>query len=268
MGTSRTGKPAKSFRVTNRGGSSPVLLVCDHASNFVPESFAALGLSTEDLQRHIAWDPGALGVCRRMMELLDALLVESCISRLVIDCNRPLDAPDLIAPVSETTPIPGNANVSPEERARRITLAYYPYHAAIEDVVSERLRRGQETWLVAIHSFTPVYRGFARPWHIGVIHDDDERLARPMIEGLKSAPGIKVGVNEPYSPADRVYFTLERHARTRGLPCVMIEIRNDEIADERGQYKWAELLAGILRQIRPSVPVAASLQQLEARPCP
>ena len=127
----------------------------------------------------------------------------------------------------------------------RIALAYDPFHAAIEDVVAERLAAGRETRLVSVHSFNPVYKGVQRPWHIGIIHDDDRRLAAPLIAALQSLDGIVVGVNEPYSPADRVYFTLERHARSRGLPCAMIEIRNDEIPAEAGQRKWAELLAGI-----------------------
>ena len=116
---------------------------------------------------------------------------------------------------------------------------------------------GRETWLVSVHSFTPIYKGVSRPWHIGIIHDDDERLAAPLIAALRRVPGINVGVNEPYSPADRVYFTLEKHARSRGLPCAMIEIRNDEIGDEIGQRKWAERLAGIFDGLRPAHTGAA-----------
>lgn len=254
MGNSRSDASAKSFRITNRDGRSPVVLVCDHASNYIPEEFGALGLGAADLDRHIAWDPGALPVCRQIAATLDATLIESCVSRLVIDCNRPLDAPDLIPAVSETTVVPGNARVSPEGRARRIALAYAPYHAAIEEVVSDRLRQGRETSVVAIHSFTPVYKGAARPWHIGIVHDDDERMARPLIAALKAVGGIEVGINQPYSPADRVYFTLERHARSRGLPCVMIEIRNDEIAHEAGQRLWAERLAAFLHDVVHTAP--------------
>ena len=236
---------AGSAAIINRGGRSPYVLVCDHASNTLPSAYGSLGLSVADLTRHIAWDPGAAPVARLMSTALDAPLVESCVSRLVIDCNRPLDAPDLIPAISETTVIPGNCDLSEEARAARIALAYDPFHAAIEDVVAERLAAGRETRLVSVHSFNPVYKGVQRPWHIGIIHDDDRRLAAPLIAALQSLDGIVVGVNEPYSPADRVYFTLERHARSRGLPCAMIEIRNDEIPAEAGQRKWAELLAGI-----------------------
>lgn len=237
--------------VTNPGGSSPFVLTCDHASNFMPAEFGTLGLPAEDLSRHIAWDPGALPVARRMAAALDATLIETRISRLVIDCNRPLDAPDLVPPVSETTIIPGNAGLSDTQRAERIALSWRPFHDTIANIIDDRLARGQETRLVSVHSFTPVYKGKNRPWHIGIIHDDDRRLASPLIAALQRLSGVTVGVNEPYSPADRVYFTLERHARSRGLACAMIEIRNDEISGETGQRKWADLLTGIFSNLEP-----------------
>lgn len=235
-------EPPAAARIANEEGASPYVLVCDHASNLIPPQFGMLGLEKADLERHVAWDPGALPVAEAMSRALDAALCASTVSRLVIDPNRPLDAPDLIAAVSEATVIPGNAGLSPEARAERIALAYAPYHAALDDLVSRRLAAGRETRLVAIHSFTPVYGGVARPWQVGVIHDEDERLSAPLIAALRRIDGITVGVNEPYSPADRVYFTLEKHARARDLPCVMIEIRNDEIADAAGRERWAAIL--------------------------
>lgn len=239
----------EAVRVTNRAGSSPFVLLCDHASNFVPEQYGTLGLDAVELTRHIAWDPGALPVARRMAQVLDAPLVESCVSRLMIDCNRPLDAPDLIWTVSETTRIPGNENLSAAERERRVAMSWRPFHTAIEGLVEERLAAGRETRLVSVHSFTPVYAGRARPWHVGILHDEDMRLARPMLEALRGQGDIVTGDNQPYSPADRVYFTLERHGRSRGLPCAMIEIRNDEIAEEAAQRGWADRLAKILSEI-------------------
>ncbi|MGX8012113.1 N-formylglutamate amidohydrolase [Mesorhizobium sp. ORM8.1] len=243
--------PSETVRVTNPGGSSPFVFTCDHASNFLPAEFGTLGLPAVDLTRHIAWDPGALPVASRMSRALDATLVETRVSRLVIDCNRPLDAPDLVPPVSETTAIPGNTGLSDKQFAARVDLAWRPFHGAIADIIEERLARGQETRLVSVHSFTPVYKGKNRPWHIGVIHDEDGRLATPLIGALQRLSGVTVGVNEPYSPADRVYFTLERHARSRGLACAMIEIRNDEISGEAGQRKWADLLTGIFSNLEP-----------------
>ena len=241
----------ETVRVTNPRGSSPFVFTCDHASNFLPAEFGTLGLSAEDLTRHIAWDPGALPVAARMAKALDAPLVETRISRLVIDCNRPLDAPDLVPPVSETTAIPGNTGLSDKQRAARIDLSWRPFHDTISRLIDDRLARGRETRLVSVHSFTPVYKGKSRPWHIGIIHDEDRRLAAPLIAALQRLSGVTVGVNEPYSPADRVYFTLERHARSRGLACAMIEIRNDEISGEAGQRKWADLLTGIFSNLEP-----------------
>jgi predicted N-formylglutamate amidohydrolase len=237
--------PSNAVKVSNRQGSSPFVIVCDHASNFIPQEYGTLGLDASELTRHIAWDPGALPVSQRLSAVLDAPLVESCISRLVTDCNRPLDAPDLIVTMSETTEVPGNRDLTADERARRIALAHKPFHDTIDAVIAERLDSGRPAWLVSVHSFTPVYRLVPRPWQIGIIHDDDVRLAGPMIEALQLTGAI-VGSNEPYSPADRVYYTLQRHARSRGLPCAMIEIRNDEIGEEKGQSVWAGRLGEIL----------------------
>lgn len=239
-------------RVVNRAGSSPYLLVCDHASNWLPSEYGTLGLPQADMLRHIAWDPGALPVAEEMSARLDATLVAAGVSRLAIDCNRPLDAPDLIPPVSETTVIAANAGLSEAARAARIALSWQPFHDTIEKIVEERAAAGQATFIVSIHSFTPVYKDVVRPWEIGILHDDDERLSAPLIEALTATGRYTVGDNQPYSPADRVYFTLERHARSRGLPCAMIEIRNDEIADPAGQHRWAELLSRHLAGIRPA----------------
>jgi predicted N-formylglutamate amidohydrolase len=208
-------------RVTNRAGKSPFLLICDHASNYLPPHFGTLGLNDTDMLRHIAWDPGALPVALKMAGMLDAVLVEAGMSRLVIDCNRPLDAPDLIPEVSEMTLIPGNAGLSQEDRAERIALSWQPFHHAIEALVEERLASDRETWLVSIHSFTPVYNGVSRPWEIGIIHDDDERLSAPLIAALKSLERFDVGVNQP-----------------------------DEVADAAGQAKWAELLGNIFQRLK------------------
>jgi predicted N-formylglutamate amidohydrolase len=190
--------------------------------------------------------------------------VESCISRLIIDCNRPLDAPDLVTEVSERTIVPGNQGLDQHERERRAALSHVPYHAAIEALIDERLADGRETKLVALHSFTPVYKDVARPWQIGVIHDDDARLAGPLLTALSAFDEITTGDNQPYAPVDRVYYTLERHARSRGLPCVMIEIRNDEIATTGGQRKWADLLTGILAS--PTDKAEAKTREGETAP--
>lgn len=233
-------------RVSNPDGKSAFVIVCDHASNRIPAELGTLGLDAESLVSHIAWDPGAIEVARALAETLDATLVESCVSRLVADCNRPFDAPDLIPERSELTVVPGNAGLSLAQRERRIALAHKPFHECLARVVNDRLRNGRATRLVSIHSFTPVFMDVARPWQVGVIHDGDMTLARPVIDALIADGALNVGENEPYSPADRVYYTLERHARALGLDAVMIEIRNDEIRTQAGQSSWSDRLAAIL----------------------
>lgn len=254
-----------SVRITNPDGVGRFVLTCDHASNVLPAEYGTLGLAENEISRHIAWDPGALAVARRLAEALDAPLVETRFSRLVLDCNRPLDAPDLIPQVSETTTIPGNDRLSAADRQARVALCWRPFHDAISALVEDRLAAGLETGLVSVHSFTPVYKGIKRPWHIGIVHDDDTRLSAPLIAALQSISGVVVGDNEPYSPADRVYFTLEKHARSRGLPCVMIELRNDEVADEAGQEKWAETLESIFLTLEPArLPKPAPFKAVHA----
>lgn len=245
MGAVGTGQPRANVAATvdRRDGGGSFLIVCDHASNHMPSEFGGLGLEAADILRHIAWDPGALGVASRMSERLDAPLVRSLASRLLIDCNRPLDAPDLIAQISENTLIPGNQNLPGDERHARISRFYHPFHDLIEDVLRPRLFRGQQPGFIAVHSFNPVYRGVDRPWEVGIIHDDDSDWALGMAEYIRSQTNFTVGLNEPYSPKDRVYFTLERHARSRSLPAVMIEVRNNEITTQQQQAWWGDLLA-------------------------
>lgn len=236
-------------QVLNPSGMGPVVLVCDHASNYIPEPYAALGLDEAQLQRHIAWDPGAMPVCLDMSKRLDAPVIAGGISRLIIDCNRPLDAADLIPATSELTLIPANQKIDEAERTRRIALSHQPFHDAVDQLISARLMLGLPTVLIAVHSFNPVYRGVSRPWQIGIIHDEDERLSSPLIAALQKVDGLNVGINQPYSPADLVYYTIERHARARNLPCVMIEIRNDEIETAAEQGRWAALLSEILAEL-------------------
>ena len=230
----------------NPDGTGPFVIVCDHASNRIPAGYGALGLTAEALLAHIAWDPGALPVSRRLSARLDAPLLWPDVSRLIVDCNRAFDAPDLIPAAGERRPIPGNQHVDDRERQRRLDAIHVPYHAAIERCLDRRAARHQPTALVAIHTFTPVFLGRSRPWEIGILFDDDRRLDDPIVAALAADPALTVGVNEPYSPADGVYYTLTRHARNRGLPAVMIEIRNDMVADEAGQAAWADRLGDIL----------------------
>ena len=248
----------EAVEVTNAGGGSPFVLVCDHASHFIPGAYGDMGLTAAERLSHIAWDPGALEVSRRLSALLDAPLVASRISRLVIDANRDAASPALIWTLSEATRIAANENLPAAERQHRIEAYHRPYHAAIEDVLDRRQRAGQEAILVCVHSFTPIFLGAPRPWEIGLIHGRDERFTLALNTALAAdAPSLNIGWNEPYSALTGVTFTLEHHGDGRGLDATMIEIRNDEILEPQGVAYWAELLARCLTAARVMLPKAS-----------
>ena len=231
---------AGSVEVINPSGAHDVLLVCEHASNAIPEDLDNLGLSGEILEGHIAWDPGALPVARFMSEELDAALVAQRVSRLVYDCNRAADEPDAIAERSEIHDIPGNIALSDAGRAARMRRFYEPFRHMLADCIEQRTAPDRRApAIVTIHSFTPVYNGVRRQLDIGILHDRDDRLANAMLE-LAARDGSVVTLrNEPYGPRDGVTHTLVEHALPRGLLNVMIEIRSDLIADEESQKAMA-----------------------------
>lgn len=241
----------KAVLVSNARGRSPFVIVCDHASNRIPEKYGTLGLTQTERLSHIAWDPGALSVSRQLSELLDAPLVQSTVSRLIIDCNRELDAPDLIWTLSETTRIAANENLAPDERQYRIDHFHRPYHASIETLLEARRHAGQETVLVCMHSFTPVYHGVPRPWPIGLIHGVDAAYTKALFDALKAEePDLNIGWNEPYAALNGVTLTLEKHGDGRGLDATMIEIRHDEILEPAGVTLWSTRLARCLEAAR------------------
>jgi predicted N-formylglutamate amidohydrolase len=225
-----------------------LLVLCDHASNRVPGEYGNLGLPEAEFARHIAFDPGAATVARRLALKLRAPAVMSTFSRLLIDPNRGDDDPTLIMRLSDGTAIPGNAAVDPDERARRLRLYHAPYHAAIEAAIGRALATGRPPILVSIHSFTPVWRGRYRPWHAGILWDRDDRLAAPLIEALRTDPQLVVGDNEPYSGA-LANDTMARHGTARGLAHALVEIRQDLIGEEAGAIAWADRLAATLSSL-------------------
>jgi predicted N-formylglutamate amidohydrolase len=230
----------------NPDGPGPFVFVCDHASNRIPDAYMSFGFAEDALLTHIAWDPGALGVARRLAVRFDGPLFWPDASRLIIDCNRDPEAKSLIVSESEGRPVPANFGLTEAERARRLDQIHAPYHAAIDACLERRLARRRPTALIAVHSYTPVYLGKARPWQVGIVFGEDRRLSDLLIRELEADPDLSVGINQPYSPGDQVYYTVERHAGPGALPAVMIEIRNDEIGDGAGERKWADRLAGIL----------------------
>jgi predicted N-formylglutamate amidohydrolase len=228
-------------------GKSPVLIVCEHASRTLPQQFGDLGLPQDALTSHIAWDPGALAVARGISAALDATLIHQRFSRLIYDCNRPPESPGAMPEVSEIYQIPGNQRLSAEERDARTQALYIPFHDGIRALIRNRSARGQDSVIVTVHSFTPVYNGKERAVELGILNDEDSRLADRMLQAAAEAPLYRTERNEPYGPQDGVTHTLILHGISNGLRNVMIEVRNDLIADDTGQGVMADYLTGLLQ---------------------
>jgi predicted N-formylglutamate amidohydrolase len=241
--------------VINRPGApSPFLLIGDHAGNRVPRLYGDLGIDAVELRRHIAWDIGIAALGEALAERIDATFIHQTYSRLVIDCNRRPGAPDSIPPVSDCTMVPANAAVSEAEAAARAEAIHAPYQAAIAQDIARREAAGQETILIALHSFTPRMRGIDRPWQVGILHDaGDSRFARAMIAAFAADPALTVGDNEPYS-MDIIDFTIPTHAYPQQLPYAEIEIRQDLLAKEAGIAEWCDRVEQALIAARVNYP--------------
>lgn len=236
----------------------PFLIVCEHASNHFPTAYGTLGLDEAARQAHIAWDPGALGLARRLAANLGAPLVHAGVSRLVYDLNRPPSSPGAMTARSETYDIPGNQNLGSTERQRRTAEIYLPFHDTLHGEVARRMAAGNPPVIVTIHSFTPIWFGKPRAVEFGIIHDADPTLARAVLAEAKARTGLDSRLNEPYSAADEVTHTLRLHATPYGLKNVMLEIRNDLIADPAAETAMGDLLAPVLAAaLRGEMPAVA-----------
>jgi predicted N-formylglutamate amidohydrolase len=233
----------------NAQGRSPFLLTADHYGRLIPRALGALGVPAGELTRHIAWDIGIAGVAEALSQQIDAHLIAQRYSRLVIDCNRPPGAPSSIPVMSEATAIPGNENLASGPAKARRRAIFEPYHRRITEVIDARLGAGVPTVLVALHSFTPVYAGVARPWHIGTLYHRDTRLPPLLLRLLRAETDLVVGDNEPYAVSDATDYGIPVHGEARGLMNTGIEIRQDLIADPAGQKQWADRLARIFGEI-------------------
>ncbi len=234
--------------VYNAAGPSPFLLVADHAGNLMPRALGRLGIPEAECDRHIAWDIGIAALGRLLADALDATLIKQNYSRLVIDCNRPPGSAASIPEISELTPIPGNVGLSEASKAARVREIFSPYHERIEAELDHRRQAARPTVLIALHSFTPSFKGVARPWHTAVLYNRDPRFAQQLLQLLKNQTGLIVGDNEPYAVSDATDYTIPVHGERRSLPHALIEVRQDLIADESGQRAWALLLARVLPQ--------------------
>jgi predicted N-formylglutamate amidohydrolase len=232
--------------VHNADGKSPFLLVADHAGNVIPRGLGGLGIAAAECELHIAWDIGVAGLGRLLADALGATLIQQSYSRLVIDCNRPLEAATSIPDSSENTAIPGNVGLSEDARAARAREIFWPYHQRIEAEIDRRKQAGRSVALIALHSFTPVFKGAARPWHAGVLYNRDPRFAHRLMASLNAEKDLFVGDNAPYFVSDASDYTIPVHAERRGLHHVLIEIRQDLIGGEVGQGEWAARLSRLL----------------------
>lgn len=237
-------EPAASQTI-NAEGSSPFVLICEHASNRMPESLRNLSLNAADLARHIAYDIGAEATARILSKLLNAPLILQNYSRLAYDCNRPPEADEAMPEVSEVTTIPGNKNLSAEAKLARINEIYRPFQNTIATFLDDRAAHNLRAIPVSIHSFTKLYKGKERSVELGLLFDRDAWLANLLV---KSFLGFNTQLNEPYGPKDGVMHLMNLHAAPRGLHHLMIEIRNDLIESERGQQQWAQRLSIPLQQ--------------------
>jgi len=236
-------------REENPDSASSFLFTCDHYGRMIPAILGDLGLPKSELERHIAWDIGIAGVAARLTQAMGAHLIAQRYSRLVIDCNRPFESPGSIPLISEATEIPGNSGLDNSQIIARRRAIFEPYHARIAEALDRRAAKGQTTILLSLHSFTPVYAGVARPWHVGTLHQNGHGMPPLLLELLRAEGSLVVGDNEPYAVGDTTDYTIPVHAERRGLINSGIEIRQDLIAQESGQTEWAERLERILHEV-------------------
>jgi len=239
---------SEAYEIMAGEGDSPLILLCDHASNRIPADYGDLGVPAAQFARHIAYDIGARDLTLGLGQRLAATAVLSCFSRLLIDPNRGPDDPTLIMRLSDGAVVPGNREVDEAERQRRLARFHAPYHAAIAAELAAARARGHVPFLVSIHSFTPVWRGWPRPWHVGILWDRGEAVAHAMIRGFLAQGDLVVGDNEPYHGA-LDGDTLNTHGTRAGLPHALIEVRQDLVAAKTGVDEWVERVAKVIEPI-------------------
>lgn len=238
----------QAFQVLEGELSAGILFVADHASAGLPQGYGSLGLNADQFERHIAYDIGIEGVARQLNKRLNVPVVMSCFSRLLIDPNRGANDPTLIMKISDGAIIPDNAQINEAETAHRIAAYYQPYHDAITAKIEEFLALNIRPIIISLHSFTHDWRGTLRPWHAGILWDQDDRFVAPLLDALRADPELTVGDNQPYT--GQLYGDcMHRHGTSRGLAHALIEIRQDLISSAEGQEAWAERLSSICTEL-------------------
>ena len=245
------GEPAP-YRIENAKGKAPILIVCDHASNRVPQALNDVGLSKANLEKHIAWDPGTENIGRYMSEKLDATGFFACYSRIVVDVNRGERSAECMREVSDHIHVPGNKGLSAAEKRQRLDEIFWPYHRALAAQIKTYRKKNIVPLIVSLHSFTPEMDGYKRPWHIGVLWNKEETIARRLIAELQAQnPDMVVGENEPYTlkQTNLTKNTIKTHAEDNGLPYVIVEFRQDLVATKRDALKWGRIFLEALAPI-------------------
>ncbi len=237
------------FELFNAEGGAPLVITCDHASNRVPRSLNDLGLTPEALSRHIAWDIGCAALTRRLAVMLDAPAILGGFSRLVVDLNRHLNDPTSMPAVSDGTRIPGNEDLLHAHAAQRIEEIFLPYHNALAALLAEKRAECGVPAIISVHSFTPVWGRFERPWHIGVLWNRDDRVARPLIGALRRDESLCIGDNQPYHAREPVGYGMDVHAEGNGYPHALLEVRQDLLQCDAGVERWAGILHPALAEV-------------------
>ena len=253
---------AAPFRQIDGDWGKGLILLCDHAENRIPHGYGTLGLSAEDLGRHIAYDIGAAPVTEALATRLGVPALITRFSRLLIDPNRGIDDPTLVMQISDGVIVPGNIGLDRAELEARIRRYYGPYHDAIDRAIDRAIATGRPPVLIGIHSFTQAWKSVPRPWHVAVLWDRDPRLAQPLLEELQRLPGVVVGDNVPYS-GQLNGDTLYRHGTVRGLAHALIELRQDLVLSEEGQSDWARRLADVLGAVLAQSEASSRLYAIE-----
>lgn len=235
------------FSVVNEKGKAPLLLLCDHASKAVPKALGSLGISEAELSRHVGWDIGGLDAAIALSKALDAPLVASGYSRLVIDCNRWPGGEGSTPEISDGIVVPANQGLTKEQIDARAEACFWPYHREVDRVLDAMTVGDRKVCLLVMHSFTPVMKGFVRPWHVGVLWNDDARLPEPLLAELRRDPKLVVGDNEPYSARASYEYTLTAHARSRAIPHCSLEVRQDLMETPDNARAWGQRLAPAIK---------------------
>ena len=251
----------QSYSVLQGRADAGVIVLCDHASNTLPDTYGTLGLQEKDLKRHIAYDIGAAALTEALSKGLEAPALMTRYSRLFIDPNRGEDDPTLIMRLSDGAIVPGNRHVDEAERQLRITQYYRPYHDAIDATIDQCLASGIAPILLSIHSFTESWKDVPRPWHASVLWGQDSRLAHPLLNELRREEDLIIGANEPYC-GDLVGDTMWQHGTMRGLAHAIVEVRQDLIQDRAGQDAWSERLLRIMKALLASPVNRAAFQSV------